>query len=142
MHVSQLVCLGLNHHTATIELRERFSRLPILLIQHAATCDSVLSELVILSTCNRVEFYAYMHADIQDARAAMIHLLACTQEIASTEFEDHLYFYTGDAVVEHLCRVASGLDSLVLGEPQILGQINNGRHQRNLKVNQIKYTNK
>lgn len=125
MHVSQLVCLGLNHHTATIELRERFSHLPGLVVQQTVACETVLSELVILSTCNRVEFYAYTQADVQDARVAMIQLLAGTQALAATEFADHLYFYTGEEVVEHLCRVACGLDSLVLGEPQILGQINN-----------------
>src|SRR5690349_13379412 len=113
MQISQLVCLGLNHRTATIELRERFSRLPLLLEPHAPVCAAVLRELVILSTCNRVELYAYVHPHVQDARTALIDLLAATHDIEAASFVDHLYFYQGDAAVEHLCRVASGLDSLV-----------------------------
>ncbi len=120
MQVSQLVCLGLNHRTATVELREQFSCLG--LVEHHAD-NTLLGELVTLSTCNRVEFYAWVNTQIQDPQAALIALLATQMEIAA--FIEHLYFYTGQTVVEHLCRVAAGLDSLVLGEPQILGQINN-----------------
>ena len=124
MQILQLVCLGLNHRTATVELREQFSRLPLLLEPHTPAYNAVLRELVILSTCNRVELYAYVHADTEDARAALIDLLAATHGIEPEAFVDHLYFYVGDAAVDHLCRVSAGLDSLVLGEPQILGQIN------------------
>lgn len=119
MQVSQLVCLGLNHRTATVELREHFSRL--CLVEEQAD-NAILGELVTLSTCNRVEFYVHVNAQIEDPQAALIELLAT--QMAPAAFSEHLYFYTGQAVVEHLCRVAAGLDSLVLGEPQILGQIN------------------
>jgi glutamyl-tRNA reductase len=123
MQVSQLVCLGLNHHTATVELREHFSHIRLIGDGRINDDNAILRELVTLSTCNRVEFYAYVNPHIEDPHAALIELLSTQMESASCL--EHLYFYRGQAVVEHLGRVAAGLDSLVLGEPQILGQINN-----------------
>ncbi len=122
MQVSQLVCLGLNHRTATVELREHFSRLRLLEADKAHADNTLLQELVVLSTCNRVEFYAYIDPQCADPYTVLIELLA--RQMTPASFVDHLYFYRGQAVVEHVCRVAAGLDSLVLGEPQILGQIN------------------
>jgi glutamyl-tRNA reductase len=79
-------------------------------------------EGVILSTCNRMEVYALVR-DAQVATQAIIDLLSRACDTSADTFSQHLYIYQDEAAIQHLFRVASGLDSLVLGEPQILGQI-------------------
>jgi glutamyl-tRNA reductase len=116
--MSRLVCLGLSHQTADVELRERMSGLT-----GDALRSPAIQELVVVSTCNRVELYAYLAPALEDSRSVVIDLVAQAQGIDQAQLTHHLYWHTGRAVVEHLCRVATGLESLVLGEPQILGQI-------------------
>lgn len=122
MNTHRLLCVGLSHQSAPIELREQLSHWPEGDLRSAA-----IDELVIVSTCNRLELYAYL-ADVYDDPArsgqALIDLMAATQALPAAYFMDHLYTYQGEAAVRHLCRVAAGLDSLVLGEAQILGQVN------------------
>lgn len=120
----QISCLGLSHHTAPVELRERLhcsladvNRLPA-----GALADPV-QELAILSTCNRVELYAAINADSAVARGVLIGLLAQIHGVAPDSFSRQLYFYDGRTAATHLFRVATSLDSLVLGETQILGQV-------------------
>lgn len=118
MHVNQLVCLGLSHQTAPVALRERLSIWP------AGTIDrTLLSEVVVLTTCNRMELYGWLADGVTDPVSRLIDLLARVHKLEPAEFVPHLYWHQGEAVVTHLCRVASGLESLVLGETQILGQI-------------------
>jgi glutamyl-tRNA reductase len=132
---TQLVCLGISHHTAPVELRERFrcalDNQPALLHAFGGHLTqlkdgpfSAVQELVLLSTCNRMELYAAVAADVPDAPQLLADLLVHTHQVETAGFIPHLYRYTGRDVVEHLFRVAAGLDSLVLGEPQILGQVN------------------
>ena len=129
----QILCLGLSHQTAPIEVRERLSYPPDAL-QNTLTafrhqrqdqhCN--LTELVILSTCNRLEVYAcVVEAEVLNtgAFAALHHFIAGSRGIPVVGVDTHLYRHSGVAVVEHLCRVAAGLDSTILGEPQILGQV-------------------
>jgi glutamyl-tRNA reductase len=121
----RLHCLGINHTTATVELRERlsFSEEQLRASLARIGCGEgigAIAELVIVSTCNRTELYAASPRPIKDELKAF---LADAQNIPVEEFEAHLYHKTGEDVARHLMDVAAGLDSLVLGEPQILGQV-------------------
>lgn len=123
----EIYCLGINHNTANIALREQlaFSEDSAKAALARIGCgkgsgpDSI-SEMVILSTCNRVEIYALSSQTDFDALECF---LSEVKSIPAAAFEGHIYKLNGGRAVEHLFRVASGLDSLVLGEPQILGQV-------------------
>lgn len=122
-----ILCVGLSHHTAPVDLRERLHFSPAALKAALARlgCDHTarpgeLSELAILSTCNRLELYAVSHADRFEP---LIDFIADTTGLPRREFEPHVYRHADEAAVLHLNRVAAGLDSMVLGEPQILGQV-------------------
>ena len=119
-----LVVVGLNHKTAPIELLEQLAiseeMLPKALHQ-LGTYDHVL-EGAILSTCNRIEVYAVVskfHGGAQDVR----NFLAEFCHIAPEDFVDRLYTYHDEGAVRHLFRVAAGIDSMVIGESEILGQV-------------------
>jgi glutamyl-tRNA reductase len=119
-----VVVLGVNHRTAPISLLERLSigseQLPKALHQ-LENFEHVL-EGAILSTCNRIEVYAVVskfHAGTQDLR----NFLSEFCHVAPEDFADHLYTYHDDAAVRHLFRVAAGIDSMVVGESEILGQV-------------------
>ncbi len=121
----QLICLGMNYRTAPVALRERAGlaeRKVAALSAEFRTQPSPCHEIGILSTCNRVELYAAV-----DNVAAGIDQLAAlwSQQtgVCATEILDHSYQHIEEATIEHLCRVAAGLDSIVVGEPQILGQV-------------------
>lgn len=116
--MERLVCLGLSHRTAPVELRERFGTLGL----GADRCPQVV-EHVVLSTCYRVELYALLAEGVDDARTALIDVLADVHGIETPVLVDHLYLHSGDDVARHLARVAAGLDSLVLGEAEIQGQV-------------------
>ena len=126
-HVTPIVCLGLSHHTAPVAVREQLScsltDLNRLLQAYRVETDSPLAELVILSTCNRMELYAVAAADMPDPRSYLTNYLAKIRGTAVSEFVDYLYYYNGEAAITHLARTAAGLDSRILGEPQILGQV-------------------
>lgn len=134
MNRDRLVCVGLSHQTASVELREQLSQWP-----SSDLRTNVIEELVILNTCNRLELYAYLAEDVLPANQAqsvttilyqpLIDLIATTQQISPTEFIDHLHYRQGEAVIHHLCRVAAGLESIVMGEGQILGQVNGALQQ-------------
>jgi glutamyl-tRNA reductase len=120
-----ILCLGLNHNTAPLNLRERLAldenivrvALARLACGHV---DSPLTELIILSTCNRVEMYAVSN---QLAFAGSETFLSDVSGVPSDHFCPHLYRFQDMQAVRHLFEVAAGLDSLVIGEPQILGQV-------------------
>jgi glutamyl-tRNA reductase len=113
-----LVVVGLSHHTAPVDVRERLA-LPeaqqTRLLQAVAQAPS---EALLLSTCNRVELYL-VDGGAQAAERARAALL----EVAGQDLEPHLYLHLGEAALTHLFRVAASLDSMVVGEPQILGQV-------------------
>lgn len=117
-----LQCLGISHHTASVELRERLAfdahRREEFLARLRANGEHI--EAAILSTCNRTEVYI---AEATDAKVNLVGLLANTFEFSQAELEPVLYAYQEEQVVSHLFRVAAGLDSMVLGESQVLGQI-------------------
>lgn len=122
MHIH---CLGLSHETASIALREKLAfdddqvRAALSNLGCGEGLDQV-EEMVIISTCNRVEIYAT--SESSDATGIKI-FLAGTHNIPFDELNPHLYHHLNNDAIQHLLEVAAGLDSLVLGEPQILGQV-------------------
>ncbi len=116
--MDRLVCLGLSHRTAPVELRERVGALGL----GAERCPGV-EEHVALTTCYRVELYAYLSGGVEEARDELIGVLAGTHGVERSLLTDHLYVHAGEDVARHLFRVSTGLDSLVLGEAEILGQV-------------------
>lgn len=116
----RLKVLGLNHRTAPIEIREKFSISKEALRRGLENLDGYdgLSEAVILSTCNRNEIYA---VTAEDCAASVRQFL--NDLIGGVVDEKFLYEFDGEACAEHLFEVAAGLDSLVLGEGQILSQV-------------------
>ncbi|MEM0911006.1 MAG: glutamyl-tRNA reductase [Pseudomonadota bacterium] len=117
------VTIGINHNTAPVSLREKVAFTPDKLMQalnHFAKNDQD-DEVVILSTCNRTEIYLSSET-IQSKK--VVDWLSVFHELGNAnELSNYLYEHQHDGSVIHLMRVASGLDSLVLGEPQILGQV-------------------
>ena len=117
-----LLTLGLNHNTAPIEIREKLVFSPEDLNQslQSLTNLSSIEEAAILSTCNRTEIYCDT-ATLQTDE--LIDWLASHHHLDEGSIRDYLYSHTGHQSIKHMSRVACGLDSMVLGEPQILGQM-------------------
>jgi glutamyl-tRNA reductase len=119
-----LVVIGLSHHTAPVTLRERFAiadaRVPATL--ELLRGGGIVDEAVILSTCNRVEIYAATNLDARQAVAQLREFLVNVHEYRDP-LTDEVYTLTEPQSIEHLFKVACGLDSMVLGETEILGQI-------------------
>ena len=119
-----ILLIGMNHKTAPLELRERLSfagegaAVPLREVLEIPW----IGEALVLSTCNRVEILV----NAEEGPAAIEGLkafLAITGSLSPQELEDHCYIYCGEEAVQHLFRVASSIDSMVMGEPQILGQV-------------------
>ncbi len=123
--MQRLLLLGLNHTTAPLEVREK---LAFNNAQRRAAIEAFLArfhgcEAVLLSTCNRVELYVGRDAHGAPAVEEMSRFLSEFHGLQQAAFQEHLYLKTDRAVIEHLFAVASSLDSMVLGETQILGQV-------------------
>ena len=120
----ELIVIGLNHKTASIDLRERmaFAEDQMETALHQVKSLPSLKENMILSTCNRVEIYAAVR-ETEKAVLDLKHFLSQYHGLPLREFEKNLYSFLGEEAVKHIFRVASSLDSMVVGEPQILGQI-------------------
>lgn len=116
----ELVCVGLNHRTAPVEVRERFAVPAGKLGESARQLLEIegLAESVVLSTCNRTEFYL-AGEQAEQAAAELRRRLAATH---GADSDPHWYEYHRISAAKHLCRVVSGLDSMVLGETEIFGQ--------------------
>jgi len=123
--MQRLLLLGLNHTTAPLDVRER-------LAFDAARRDAAVAafkarfpkcEAVLLSTCNRVELYVGREGHGHPGAREVVEFLASAHSLSAAEFDRHLYQKTDRDVVDHLFNVASSLDSMVLGETQILGQV-------------------
>ena len=119
-----IIAIGLNHKTAPVSVRERVSFPADELhgILQQLTTDTGISEAAILSTCNRTEMFCCCNDD-QDKRDNVIDWFHHFHRLNPGEVVPYLYTHPDRSAVQHLLRVASGLDSMVLGEPQILGQI-------------------
>lgn len=128
-----LACAGINHRTAPVALRERIAlgpeaqrellRAPAI---RALGATAGVRELVILSTCNRTELYAApddVNGRPGDLSGPLLHLLAAMADLPFRTLRPHVYDSSGLTALRHLCRVAAGLDSMVVGESEVLGQV-------------------
>jgi glutamyl-tRNA reductase len=119
-----VVVIGLSHHTSPVELRERFAfagaKIPDAL--KSLRASGIVDEAVILSTCNRVEIYAATPLEPVKAFAELKQFLK-TAHAFEEPFDDKIYALAEPQSLHHLFKVASGLDSMVLGETEILGQL-------------------
>ncbi len=119
-----IVIVGLSHKTAPVEIRERVAFAPTAMQEPLRQMAALpmISEGLIVSTCNRVELYA-VSKDPAAANTALRRFLAEFHSLSHEDLNKHLYDYNGLEAIHHMFRVASSLDSMVIGEPQILGQI-------------------
>jgi glutamyl-tRNA reductase len=119
-----IVVVGLSHKTASVEIREKVAFSPMQMEKPLQALLAIpdVTEAVIVSTCNRVELYATTR-DIAGGIARLKRFLADYHNIPLETLEPHLYSYHEEDAIRHVFRVASSLDSMVVGEPQILGQI-------------------
>ncbi|MBN2332789.1 MAG: glutamyl-tRNA reductase [Deltaproteobacteria bacterium] len=119
-----IVTLGVNHKSAPVEIRECLAfaegAIPAALQQLRQQVG--LQESMILSTCNRVEIYGTCD-DEDETREKLIAFITSFHDLPAARFADNLYYFTNREAVQHIFRVASSLDSMVVGEPQILGQL-------------------
>ena len=126
--MSRIAILSVNHQLAPVEVREKVAFAPKELSSALQTLQAIqgIEACVILSTCNRSEIYAIANHD--NPQALLSQYLANTHQIPLDELQPFLSYFQGDEAIEHICHVATGLDSLVLGEPQILGQLKEAYH--------------
>lgn len=132
--------IGVNHKTAPVSIREKIAFSPDSLNEALHSAGQLVKENLILSTCNRTEIYAISLQDDQQQENAdnrqtehtttqqMTQWLADFHSIAIDQLSPYIYHYQDEEAVKHILRVACGLDSLVLGEPQILGQLKDALH--------------
>jgi glutamyl-tRNA reductase len=121
----KILVIGLNHKTAPIDIRERLA------FDADKTLDALRklknrfseAEFVLLSTCNRVELYCACMRNSTIEPETIIKFFSEFHNIAVSEFRQFMYFYNDDVAVRHLLTVTSSLDSMVVGEPQIIGQV-------------------
>ena len=119
-----LLLLGVSHHTAPVDVRERvdFSKRGVPeALRELAACPSP-AEVVVLTTCNRAEIYVACE-DTEKTHCDLARFMSRFHDVPEHDLAPHLYVHTGADVARHLFRVAAGLDSLVVGEPQIFGQV-------------------
>jgi glutamyl-tRNA reductase len=121
-----IVLVGINHKSAPVEVRERlaFTAEACATGLRALVDGEIVREGLIVSTCNRVEILAETASDrLNDTIERVNQFLSKTDSLPRSFFQTHLYQHTDDEAVRHLFRVASSLDSMVVGEPQVLGQV-------------------
>lgn len=126
----QLIALGLNHTTAPVEVRQRVAfgdaeipaTIGYLRERFSSPRQGGVHEAAILSTCNRTEIYLAAE-NAEAARASVLSYLAECKHVQLNELEPHIYTFYQEEAAQHTFRVASGLDSMVLGETQIVGQM-------------------
>lgn len=115
--------IGISHKTAPVSIREKVAFTPEALVNKLdeikTSADNDNKEVIILSTCNRTEVYTKSEYSLDE----MTNWLNHQSNLSNEDIKKHLYDYSGDKAIQHILRVASGLDSMVLGEPQILGQL-------------------
>jgi glutamyl-tRNA reductase len=120
-----IIVVGMSHKTAPVEIREKYAYkeedLPEAL-RALKDIDEVL-ECVLLSTCNRIELYALTLDDDIDALAGVLFKKDALHDLPAGQIHDLTYKITNEQALEHICKVSSGLDSMVIGEPQIFGQM-------------------
>lgn len=120
----EIILLGLNHNTAPVEIREclAFNGNETQIALKKLMAQPSITEVLLVSTCNRIEVLLTVKNENQAVDIAKS-FLSGFKKIPISDFEESLYFFNGDDAVRHIFRVASSLDSMMVGEPQILGQI-------------------
>ncbi len=129
------VACGLNHKTAPLEIREKIA-LPVAMqetLLHNLVDLTAVNEAAILSTCNRTEIYCDT-----DNPTDVVRWLANEHQVSPQTIEPYFYIHQGHQAVRHTLRVASGLDSMMIGEPQILGQMKQA-YQQGCRVGTVKH---
>lgn len=120
----QIILVGINHKTAPVELREKLSfpegKLGSSLLE--LNSKNSIRESLILSTCNRTEIYAHASNEEEGVRD-IIDFLCSAHNLIKEDFTAHLYRMEGELAVKHIFSVAGGIDSMILGEGQVLGQV-------------------
>ncbi|CAC9565440.1 Glutamyl-tRNA reductase (EC 1.2.1.70) [uncultured Gammaproteobacteria bacterium] len=126
--MSCIAILSVNHQLAPVSVREKVAFSPNELSTALKQLNKVkgIEACAILSTCNRSEIYAIVDND--NAKEILSDYLAKIHNINRMEISPYLVYFEGDDALQHICHVATGLDSLVLGEPQILGQLKDAYH--------------
>ncbi len=122
---AEVALIGCNHLTAPVELRERVAFTPEQALQAATElCQSgVIEEAVVVSTCNRSELYGVAEESRESLPDALVSYFSEFHKLSPRELNGRLYQHAGRQAVRHLFRVASGLDSMMLGEAEVLGQV-------------------
>jgi len=115
-----ILALGINHNTASVDIREKVAFGPDIIAKALVSLKDVAQESAILSTCNRVEIYVN---DEEITEGELLNWICDFHDVDSADLRSSIYLYENEDAVIHIMRVACGLDSLVLGEPQILGQL-------------------
>ena len=130
----KLRIIGLNHHNASLDYREKlaFSREEIESCLKDLIASNKIREAVILSTCNRTEFYLNANEEGEEYTKTLLK----KYKNINKNTEDLLFSLEGEKAIIHLSRVACGLDSMILGEPQILGQLKNA-YKSSVKLDAI-----
>lgn len=122
-----LIALGINHNSAQVDVRERVAFAPeqVAEAMNDACRAAEVDEIVVLSTCNRTELYAMAPkgAPLPSKASALLEWMAGYHHLSSDELRSAAYHHEGEAALRHMVQVAAGLDSMVLGEPQIFGQL-------------------
>ena len=122
--MQKIYLFGLNHRTASVEVREKFALADFNPLREGLiSLDGPITEALVLSTCNRVEIRCVGSSSVKDVENKVLNIWAGFCKADINLLQKNMYFYQDLEAVEHLFTVASSLDSMVLGEPQILGQL-------------------
>ncbi len=126
--MSLIAILSVNHQLAPVAVREKVAFAPSQLSSELKKLNATdgIEACVIVSTCNRAEIYVASNSD--NTQEILSDYLAQTHQIKRQDLDKYLLYFEAGAALEHICQVATGLDSLVLGEVQILGQLKDGYH--------------
>lgn len=144
----KICSVGLSHKTAPVEIREKIAFSSPQKLEEAILIlkrEPAIRECVILSTCNRVEIYLVVNKN-SDWKEIVADKIALYQGVEKKDFVQHLYFKEDTDAIKHLFRVSAGLDSMVLGEPQILGQLKeaygfaSGKNATGFVINKLMHT--
>ncbi len=144
----KICSVGLSHKTAPVEIREKIAFSSPQKLEEAILIlkrEPAIRECVILSTCNRVEIYLVVNKN-SDWKEIVADKIALYQGVEKKDFVQHLYFKEDTDAIKHIFRVSAGLDSMVLGEPQILGQLKeaygfaSGKNATGFVINKLMHT--